>query len=159
MPIRSAAREKAPVSTTRTKARTSSRSTEDRCILLLHNGPSAAIVELHMSAAGRKNRQRQGVKKTKKYLSHRWAGIRLDSGGMIYFQAVDRPTSRGGLKMTKSNILAALSAAAMLALPFSAATAQPAPQPTGPVMPLEYAVKFVCGTNTAPGASTSLVAL
>jgi hypothetical protein len=51
-----------------------------------------------------------------------------------------------------------LAAAAMLTLPLSAATAQPAPAPTGPMMPLEYAVKFVCGTNTAPGHSSTLVA-
>jgi hypothetical protein len=47
--------------------------------------------------------------------------------------------------MTKNNIFATLSAAAMLALPLSAAMAQPAPQPpTEPVAPLEYAAKFVC---------------
>src|SRR5687768_16598332 len=64
--------------------------------------------------------------------------------------------------MFRNNILAAFATAAMLALPMSAATAQPGPPPpppNGPMMPLEYAAKFVCGTNTAPGASTTLVAL
>jgi hypothetical protein len=64
--------------------------------------------------------------------------------------------------MFRNNMLAVFATAAMLALPLSAATAQPGPPPlpppTGPVMPLEYAAKFVCGTNTAPGASTTLVA-
>ena len=60
--------------------------------------------------------------------------------------------------MIRNNRLAALASAVMLALPISAATAQPVP-PNGPMMPLEYAVKFVCGTNTAPGQSTSLVAM
>src|SRR5215217_6360288 len=62
--------------------------------------------------------------------------------------------------MTGTNMRAMFTAAAMLALPISAAPAQPAPQqpPTGPVLPLEYAAKFVCGTNTAPGQGTSLVA-
>ena len=61
--------------------------------------------------------------------------------------------------MTRFNLLAVASAA-MLALPVSPVAAQPKPNdpPTGPAMPLEYAVKFVCGTNTAPGQATSLVA-
>lgn len=53
--------------------------------------------------------------------------------------------------------LFAIASAALLALPFTAASAQPVP-PKEPALPLEYAAKFVCGTNTAPGASTTLVA-
>ena len=61
--------------------------------------------------------------------------------------------------MTRINLVA-IDSAAMLALPVTSAAAQPAPNqpPTGPAMPLEYAVKFVCGTNTAPGQSSTLAA-
>lgn len=48
-----------------------------------------------------------------------------------------------------------LATLALLALPVTAATAQPAP---GPVMPLEYAVKFVCGTNPMQGAVVTTAA-
>src|SRR5688572_11539693 len=60
--------------------------------------------------------------------------------------------------MIRINMLAAC-AAAMLALPVAAVQAQPAPNqpPTEPALPIEYAAKFVCGTNTAPGQGTSLV--
>jgi hypothetical protein len=62
--------------------------------------------------------------------------------------------------MIRRNLLATFAAAAMLAPPVSAVQAQPGPPepPKGPAMPLEYAVKFVCGTNTAPGQATTLVA-
>lgn len=61
--------------------------------------------------------------------------------------------------MTRFNLLA-IASAAMLALPISSVGAQPKPNepPTGPALPIEYAVKFVCGTNTAPGQSSTLVA-
>jgi hypothetical protein len=60
--------------------------------------------------------------------------------------------------MTRTGLLA-IASAVLLALPVSAVSAQPVPEkpPTGPALPLEYAAKFVCGTNTAPGQATSLV--
>lgn len=50
--------------------------------------------------------------------------------------------------MTKLGRSFILATAATLALPSGIATAQPAPPPTQPVQPLEYAAKIVCGRAT-----------
>jgi hypothetical protein len=60
--------------------------------------------------------------------------------------------------MTKIVSFASLAMLGLMALPPGVATAQPAPPPTGPAMPLEYAVKYVCGTNPIEGQVTTLVA-
>ncbi|MEA3028888.1 MAG: hypothetical protein QOG13_213 [Sphingomonadales bacterium] len=64
--------------------------------------------------------------------------------------------------MNKLNKLAMLATVTLLPFAAAAASAQPAPPPAqppaGPALPLEYAAKFVCGENIAPGASTTLVA-
>lgn len=62
--------------------------------------------------------------------------------------------------MTRTASFASLAALALIALPATSASAQPAPQPppTGPAMPLEYAVKFVCGTNPLQGAVVTTAA-
>jgi hypothetical protein len=69
--------------------------------------------------------------------------------------------------MTKIRSLIALAA---ILLPASAGSAQPPPPPpppptwppvappTAPVQPLEYAVKFVCGTTTVPASALPLAA-
>ena len=50
-----------------------------------------------------------------------------------------------------------VSTLALLALPVTAVSAQPAP-PQRPALPLEYAVKFVCGTNPIQGAVVTTAA-
>ena len=60
--------------------------------------------------------------------------------------------------MTRTASFARCAALALIALPATAASAQPGPGPTGPVMPLEYAVKFVCGTNPIKGAVVTTAA-
>ncbi|MEA3051515.1 MAG: hypothetical protein QOG72_418 [Sphingomonadales bacterium] len=60
--------------------------------------------------------------------------------------------------MTRIASFVPLAALALLALPPTAATAQPAPPPQGPELPLEYAAKYVCGTNPLQGAVTTLAA-
>jgi hypothetical protein len=86
--------------------------------------------------------------------------IRLDLSQMILIDAGRILIDMGRTPMTKSTRSAALAAAVLLAFPPSAVAAQPAPQqpPTRPALPMEYAAKFVCGENIAPGASTTLVA-
>lgn len=59
--------------------------------------------------------------------------------------------------MTRIASFVRFAALASLALPVAAVDAQPAP-PQGPELPLEYAAKFVCGTNPVQGAVTTLVA-
>jgi hypothetical protein len=58
--------------------------------------------------------------------------------------------------MTATGKLKAIVGAAILACPIYAVSAQPAPPPPGPptkpALPLEYAAKFVCGTNPLQGA-------
>ncbi len=61
--------------------------------------------------------------------------------------------------MTRIKQFATLTAAIMLAMPTAVVIAQerPAPPPTEPVQPLEYAVKFVCGrtlSSARPQAAT-----
>lgn len=51
-----------------------------------------------------------------------------------------------------------LSLTAMTMLVPGAATAQPAPQPTGPAQPLEYAAKFVCGVASGENGRYPMMA-
>ena len=59
--------------------------------------------------------------------------------------------------MTRITAFARLALIVLPALAIEPAAAQPGGQPMAPAQPFEYAVKFVCGTSTAPVAAAMVV--